>query len=1100
VEVPGVTNEYPAGIVPILEAIVDRAARLCESRDARIYVVDEDGLRYIAGFGELPGPIDHVRSLTRGLVMGRAVIDRAVVHIEDMAAVPESEFPEGREYHRRYGHRTILSVPLVKDDKALGVILLRRSEVRPFDAKHIELVKAFADQAAVAIDNLRLSSELKARNAELMEALEQQAATAEILKVISSSPTDIQPVFNAIAGSAARLCDASEVVIRRIDGDVMSLAAHLGSVGVIRSAIPISRRTVAGRAVLERRTIHVRDVLEPHFRVEYPDGGPRMFQGAPFRTLLVVPLVRESTAIGMIAVRRQDVRPFSEKQIKLLETFAAQAAIAIENVRLFNETKEALEQQIATADILKVISGSPTDIKPVFDVLVRTAARLCDASDVAIRRVDGDVLRIAAHVGPVPTQLDAVPIGRGSVGGRAVLERRTIHVHDAVDPDALAEYPDSAPARLQNRAYRTLLIVPLLRGNAAIGAIGMRRQEARPFSDKQIKLLETFAAQAVIAIENVRLFKELQARNAEITEALEQQMATLEILKVISDSPTNVQPVFNAVVQNAARICDATNASLHRVEGDVMRHVANYGSVTTLQLGETRPITRGSLTGRAITGRETIHVNDALAVAETEFPDSRLAIERQGIRTSLSVPLLRGESVLGAIVVRRAEVRPFSGKQINLLKTFADQAVIAIENVRLFNETKEALEQQTVISEILRVISSSPTDVQPVFDAIVKSGSRLFGDMTVSLRLVKGNHIETVASTVPFKDAGGAFPVPLGDESLPGPRAILRREVVQVPDIFAPDEWVNRKAVERGKQRGWRAIVIAPMLRDDRAIGHITVWRPTPGPFTDKQIALLKTFADQAVIAIENVRLFNEIQEKGRQLEVANRHKSEFLANMSHELRTPLNSVIGFSDLLLERMFGDMNAKQENYIRNIQTSGKHLLSLINDILDLSKIEAGRMELDVSTVHIPAALQNAMMLIRERAQRRNIALSCDVDPQIGEIPADERRFKQIVLNLLSNAVKFTPKGGRVDVDARLLNGHLEVSVKDTGVGIGEQNQQAVFEQFRQVGRQESGKQEGTGLGLALTRRFVELHGGTIKLESEPGKGSTFTFSLPLNRQA
>jgi signal transduction histidine kinase len=269
-------------------------------------------------------------------------------------------------------------------------------------------------------------------------------------------------------------------------------------------------------------------------------------------------------------------------------------------------------------------------------------------------------------------------------------------------------------------------------------------------------------------------------------------------------------------------------------------------------------------------------------------------------------------------------------------------------------------------------------------------------------------------------------------------------------------------------------------------------------PFTEKQIALVKTFAYQAAIGIENVRLFNEIQEKGRQLEIANKHKSEFLANMSHELRTPLNAVIGFSDLLLERMFGEMNAKQENYIRNIQTSGKHLLSLINDILDLAKIEAGRMELNVSSVHIPSALQNAMMLIRERAQRQNIELSCIVDPQIAEIPADERKFKQIMLNLLTNAVKFTPGGGRVDVDARLQNGHLEVSVKDTGVGIAEQNREAVFEEFRQVGRQYPGKQEGTGLGLALTRRFVELHGGTITLESELGKGSIFTFTIPVAR--
>jgi signal transduction histidine kinase len=291
-------------------------------------------------------------------------------------------------------------------------------------------------------------------------------------------------------------------------------------------------------------------------------------------------------------------------------------------------------------------------------------------------------------------------------------------------------------------------------------------------------------------------------------------------------------------------------------------------------------------------------------------------------------------------------------------------------------------------------------------------------------------------------------------------------------------------------------VLSVPMLRENVAIGAINVLRTTPGAFTDKEVELLKTFASQAVIAIENARLFNEIQDKSRELEIANKHKSEFLATMSHELRTPLNSVIGFSDLMLERLYGELNEKQENYIRNIQLSGKHLLSLINDILDLSKIEAGRMELDVAQVHIPSALQNAMMLVRERAERQSVTLSCHVDPQVGSIPADERKFKQVMLNLLSNAVKFTPPGGRVDVDARLANGHLEVSVRDTGVGIAPENRQAVFEEFRQVGRTGSSTQEGTGLGLALARRFAELHGGAISLESEPGKGSTFTVSIPV----
>jgi signal transduction histidine kinase len=286
------------------------------------------------------------------------------------------------------------------------------------------------------------------------------------------------------------------------------------------------------------------------------------------------------------------------------------------------------------------------------------------------------------------------------------------------------------------------------------------------------------------------------------------------------------------------------------------------------------------------------------------------------------------------------------------------------------------------------------------------------------------------------------------------------------------------------------------MLWEGRGIGAIWVGRQSTGEFSDKAIRLLKTFADQAAIAIENARLFQEIQDKSAQLEIANKHKSDFLANMSHELRTPLNAIIGFSEVLVDKMFGELNEKQLDYLKDIHDSGKHLLSLINDILDLSKIEAGRMDLEVSSFHLPTAIANAMTLVRERAQRHGIQLGVEVDARLGEFNADERKFKQIMLNLLSNAVKFTPDGGRVDVSAKLDTTKVEIAVKDTGIGIAPEDHAAVFEEFKQVGRDYTRKAEGTGLGLALTKRFVELHGGGISLASAPGKGSTFTVTLPL----
>ena len=300
---------------------------------------------------------------------------------------------------------------------------------------------------------------------------------------------------------------------------------------------------------------------------------------------------------------------------------------------------------------------------------------------------------------------------------------------------------------------------------------------------------------------------------------------------------------------------------------------------------------------------------------------------------------------------------------------------------------------------------------------------------------------------------------------------------------------------ELARQIGWRSALFVPLVRDGAGVGCIGILRAESGAFDPKEVALAQTFADQAVIAIQNARLFREIQDKSRQLEIANQHKSEFLANMSHELRTPLNAIIGFSEVLLERMFGELNDKQDDYLKDIFSSGKHLLSLINDILDLSKIEAGRMELDVENFDVPSALGNALTLVRERAQRHGIALGLQVAAEVGEMRADERKFKQILLNLLTNAVKFTPDGGKVELRALLRDGVLEVAVSDTGIGIAAADHATVFEEFKQVGRHYTNKQEGTGLGLALTKRFVELHGGTLTLDSEPGRGSTFTFTLP-----
>ena len=409
----------------------------------------------------------------------------------------------------------------------------------------------------------------------------------------------------------------------------------------------------------------------------------------------------------------------------------------------------------------------------------------------------------------------------------------------------------------------------------------------------------------------------------------------------------------------------------------------------------------------------------------------------------------------------------------------------------------QALNQQAATAEILRVISSSPADVGPVFSAIVRSAVRLCGGTLSSLYRYDGRRIHFAVTSHPSglpPQITSQFPRPADASSLIG-QAILDRTVVNVADMAADpraNPGIGRVAA---RALGFRSMVVVPMFREREVVGVITVGRASPGAFSENDLALLQTFADQAVIAIENVRLFNELESANRNLEAASRHKSEFLANMSHELRTPLNAIIGFSEALIERMFGELNAKQDEYLRDIYASGQHLLSLINDILDLSKVEAGRMELYLTEFDLPQAIDNALALVRDRAARRGIALHQAVDPRLGQIRADERKIKQVLLNLLSNAVKFTPEGGRVDVRARVVEGMAEIAVSDTGVGIAPEDQPAVFEEFRQVGPADT-KVEGTGLGLALSRRFVELHGGRIWVDSQKGKGSTFTFTLPI----
>jgi signal transduction histidine kinase len=471
-----------------------------------------------------------------------------------------------------------------------------------------------------------------------------------------------------------------------------------------------------------------------------------------------------------------------------------------------------------------------------------------------------------------------------------------------------------------------------------------------------------------------------------------------------------------------------------------------------------------------------------------------------GYRTLLRVSMVGGDSVLGVIWVARDEATPFLSKQRAILQTFADQAVIAIENVRLFAELQERTHELTrsvgdleALGEVGRAVSSS-LDVDTVLRTIVERARQLAGADGCSIYEYDGTAEEFHPRATVDLDVGMARGTPLRKGQGAVGRLAQTRTPVQIADIR--DEDYNSPLRDMLLSAGYRALLAVPLVSEDEIVGGLVVSKKTAGEFPPRVIDLLTTFATQSALAIQNARLFREIEEKSRQLEVANRHKSEFLANMSHELRTPLNAIIGFSEVLVDRMFGELTDKQDEYLRDIYGSGRHLLSLINDILDLSKVEAGRMELEVTRFDLPQAVDNALTLVRGRAEAHAIKLESAVDERLGEFAGDERKFKQILVNLLSNAVKFTPEGGRVTVRALERADAVAVSVADTGIGIAPEDQTAVFEEFRQVGTDYVRKREGTGLGLALTKKFVELHGGTISVESALGQGSTFTFTLPV----
>jgi GAF domain-containing protein/CheY-like chemotaxis protein len=1087
----------------VLQTLLDSATRLCGAATSAMFLSGADGAFHLAVISghERDSPL--VRALRRNPIRpapdtttGRALFERRTIHAHDIRSEPGYR----ADILAANAYRTNLAVPMMRDGAPVGAITLTRgAEVSPFSDKQVELVEAFADQAVIAIENVRLFNETK-------EALEQQTATAGVLQVISRSTFDQQPVFDALVENAARLCGAQTGMIMLRDGAVMRLAAaHSASarfVDYVREHnTALNRESVAGRTALEARTIHVLDVASDP---EYGYGG-RLLEN--YRTIVGVPLLRDGEAVGVFTLWRHKVEAFTPRQIALVETFADQAVIAIQNARLFNETKEALERQTATSEVLNVISRSTTELQPVLDTIVATAARLCQADMAVINRQRGGDYFMAAVWGYGPElkrMMESRPVdpGRGSVHGRVLSEGQVVHVHDAaVEPDF--KMRDVAQAG----GIHTMLGVPLLREGSTIGTLVLMRKRVEHFGAKQIDLLRTFADQAVIAIENVRLFEEVQARTKELTESLERQTATSDILTVISNSLNDTQPVFDAIVQSGLKLFPGATITIALPAGGVVRAVAiaeiDPARAEAWQRSFPFPLTRDYMHAAAIIDRKVIDVPDARN-APPELDVGARNFLKSGYRANTVMPMMRGEEAIGALSVARITSGPLSDKQLAILKTFANQAVIAIENTRLLNELRlrereltRSVAEMKALGKVGQAVSSS-LDLETVLHTILVNACELSdtGGGAIYVYDEARRDFELAAGHGMGKEmlvAVRQHRPRLGDTVVG--RCATQRKAVEVADL---DHEGSHPLWDALRQAGIRAVLAVPLLHQDRVIGALIVRRKRTGSFAQETVDLLQTFATQSALAIQNARLFHEIEEKGRQLEAASQHKSQFLANMSHELRTPLNAIIGITEMLHEEAEGSEYADFAEPLGRVQRAGKHLLGLINDVLDLSKIEAGKIDLHEETVDLGVLARDLIVTAQPLADKNGNRLVLDCAADIGAIDTDQMRLRQVLLNLLSNACKFTEKGTVTLSLARTThNGTsgIAIAVTDSGIGMTPEQMGKLFTEFTQAEAGTSRKYGGTGLGLAISKRLVEMMGGSVGVESVPGKGSTFKVWLP-----